>query len=66
MVDPTPRRRGRPARQGWKAFPLSVPPEVDDAVREIAAHDVMAPSLNAVYVALLREALAARGARKKP
>jgi hypothetical protein len=42
-----------------------VPPDVNQQVRELAARDAMAPSLNTVYVTLLREALAARAARKR-
>jgi hypothetical protein len=65
MTDQPPRRRGREKREGWTPFPLTVPPDVNQQVRELAARDAMAPSLNTVYVTLLREALAARAARKR-
>ena len=65
-ADDTPRARAprREPKKDWVAFPLRVPRAVDVAVRELADADVLAPSLNTVYVALIREALAAR--RGKP
>lgn len=65
MTDQPPRRRGRAKREGWKPFPLVVPPEIDDAVRAIQASDVQEPSLNTVYVTLLTEAISARASRKR-
>lgn len=62
------RAAARGARMGakadWVAFPLRMPPDMDATVRQIAASDVMAPSVNTVLVTLLAEALAARAARR--
>lgn len=62
------RKRGRPpseARGDWVGFLLRMPPDLRAEVQAIADADVFAPSVNTVFLQLIREALDARATPKR-